>query len=590
MNRQPLFILTVCFILGIFLQDRYLLENTFIYFTIISCAGILISLFLHSYFLSKVKPYLLGILFFCLGIIFHFFNTFSPDYGIDLKEKQDIVFSVSQQLNSTEKYRKYEGAVQAGNKSFHAIIYIPRNSIEADFKHYYKARANIVQVKPPKYDFQFDYAGYLRRKNIEYQCYLSGDLSHADKPNLSFGDVIRQQRLEVLQNIDNTRMSEGTKAFLKGIILADRTEIDMGVLEDFNKTGLVHLLAISGTHIMVIFGMFYFLLVRFIHLDLRKYAIIVSLVFIWFFAMFIGFGNSVLRSCIMLSAYFIYIMLQRKPDLLHSLALSALIILFFDTHQLFDVGFQLSFLAVLGIFWLNQPLLKLFPRQDHYLKKLIFNTITISVSAQLATLPVVLYYFHQFSFISVIANFVIVPFSEIIIVFSFLVTILAAFQINLEYIYTIYDTTIQFLLKTIHWFGKVDMLFFENIPMNLPEVVTILGVVFLFRSFILSINFKNFMELLISVVLFLIVRIGSDIIENQKDEVVFHHFNKYQVLLVKKGNKVCFWVPEKAEQKKITRYVINPYCSSRRISDYEIKTYSSSVRKIVFQEQVYDLK
>jgi competence protein ComEC len=74
----------------------------------------------------------------------------------------------------------------------------------------------------------------------------------------------------------------------------------------------------------------------------------------------------------------------------------------------------------------ESAILKYFPKQDNYFKKLMFNTITISLSAQLATLPLVLYYFHQFSFISIIANFIIVPFSEVIIVFSFLMTILIA--------------------------------------------------------------------------------------------------------------------------------------------------------------------
>lgn len=238
-------------------------------------------------------------------------------------------------------------------------------------------------------------------------------------------------------------MSAKSKAFLKGIILADRTEIDPETVKDFNRSGLVHFLAISGTHIVVIFGIFYFLFVQLLPLKFRKYAVIVSLVFIWLFAGFIGFGSSVLRSCIMLSVYFIYILLQRKPDLLHALALSAFIILLSDTHQIFDIGFQLSFIAVLGIFWLNQPILKYFPKQDNYFKRLLFNTISISLSAQLATLPLVLLYFHQFSFISIIANFFIVPFSEIIIVFSFVLTAIIAVGMNISVINTIYDAMIH---------------------------------------------------------------------------------------------------------------------------------------------------
>lgn len=230
-------------------------------------------------------------------------------------------------------------------------------------------------------------------------------------------------------------------------------------------------------------------------LKFRKYTVIFSLVFIWLFAGFIGFGNSVLRSCMMLSIYFVSVLLQRKPDLLHSLSVSALVILVADTQQFYDVGFQLSFVAVLGIFWLNQPLLKYFPRQDHYLKKLMFNTITISLSAQLATLPLVLYYFHQFSFISIIANFIIVPFSEVIIVFSFLMTALVSIGFDFELISTLYDFIIQVLLKMIHWFAEADVLFFENIPMNLIEILSVSVVIYLLRPAILKFDFKNSVRL-----------------------------------------------------------------------------------------------
>jgi competence protein ComEC len=167
----------------------------------------------------------------------------------------------------------------------------------------------------------------------------------------------------------------------------------------------------------------------------------------------------------------------------------------------FDVGFQLSFLAVLGIFWLNQPLLNYFPKQDHYLKKLLFNTVTISLSAQLATLPLVLYYFHQFSFISIVANFIIVPFSEVIILFSFLMTALIAISIDFGLISKFYDF-ISILLKMIHWFAQADILFFENIPMNLVEIGFVFLIIYLLRFVLLNFNFRNLMRGIMAVLHF----------------------------------------------------------------------------------------
>ncbi|WP_160135936.1 ComEC/Rec2 family competence protein [Chryseobacterium sp. c4a] len=590
LNREPLLILAICFILGIFFQDNFVLERGWIYGIVIVNLGILSSIFFNTYFLHKARVILMGVLFFGIGIILHFYNTLSQKNEVLVHKKEVIVFKISQKLKSTEKYKRYEGVGQWRGASFNSIFYIPSNNGELDFNHYYKAEAYITQLKKPQYDFQFNYAQYLKRRNIDYQSYISSEISSTERSDLSWKDQVKQYRLNVLWKIDKIEMSEKTKAFLKGIILADRTEMDTDTVQDFNRSGLVHLLAISGTHIVIIFGLVYFLMVRFIPLRFRKYAIILSLIFIWLFALFIGFGNSVLRSCIMLTVYFIFVILQRKPDLLHSLALSAFIILILDSQQLFDVGFQLSFLAVLGIFWLNQPLLNLFPRQDNYFKKLIFNTVTISLSAQLATLPLVLYYFHQFSLISFIANVVIVPFSEVIIVFSFLMTLLIALGINVSILDTVYDVSIQFLLKSIHWFAGADEVLMRNIPMNLIEVISISVVVYLLRPLILKCNLKKSINFIMAVLVFFMIRIGCNIIENQKEEVLIHAFSKNEIISIKNGNRVCFWVRNIADRDKVLQFVIEPYCSSRRIDHFEIKEIPFSTKKIVFRGQVYDIK
>ncbi len=566
-----------------------LTEHT-IYWIAAICLILLAIVCFHFYFLYKTRTALLMLLFFGAGIILHFYNSFSSDEHSQIKQKEIIVFKISQKLNSTEKYRKYEGTAQTGNKSLSSIFYVPRDYKELDFIHYYKTEAYITQPKAPQYDFQFDYVRYLARKHIYYQTYISKEVGSAERYDLTITDKLRQYRFKVLNRIDKTGMSGKSKEFLKGLILADRTEIDADTVRDFNKSGLVHFLAISGTHIVVIFGMFYFLLIRFTPLSFRKYAMVISLAFIWLFAAFIGFGNSVLRSCIMLSVYFTFILLQRKSDLLHSLALSAFFILIADTQQLFDVGFQLSFLAVLGIFWLNQPLLKYFPRQDSYIKKILFNTITVSLSAQLATLPVVLYYFHQFSLISIIANFVIVPFSEIIIVFSFLMTALISASADFELINRLYDFVIQILLKMIHWFAEVDVLFFENIPMNGIEVLSVSVVIFLLRPLILKFNFKNSMALIMAALVFLMIRTGSTAFENRKEEILVHTFGKNKVFSIKTGSKVSFWILDMKSEAKILQYVINPYCASRRVKYFEIKSMSSSAQKVVFRDKVYHLK
>lgn len=589
LNRQPFLILVISFILGIFFQDKFSFEQNSI--VLILLFSILISglFFLNNQFLFKIRNVLLLVLFFGLGVSFHFYNHLNEE-KFNLKTNETLVFKISKKLNSNEKYKKYEVVAEVENKSFEAIVSIEKDRKELDFNHYYKAKAYIVEPKSPEHDFQFDYSKYLQRKNIFYQCYVNGEISSATRNDLNFSEKIKQKRLETLQKIDGSGMNFRSREFLKGIILADRTEIDTETVQDFNRSGLVHFLAISGTHIVVIFGMFYFLMMRFSPVGFKKYAIVISLLFIWIFAVFIGFGNSVVRSCIMISVYFIYVLLQRKPDLLHSMALSAFIILMIDTQQIFDVGFQLSFLAVFGIYWLNQPILKYLPRQNNYFKKIIYNTISISIAAQLATLPLVLYYFHQFSLVSILANFFIVPFSELIIVFSFVMTVLIGFNLDFEFVSLIYDFVIQILLKIIHWFAGFDSVFFENVPLNLVEVFALFGVVYFLKFVLNKFSLKNISNLTLVIFVFLIARNSFDVFENQRDEILVHHYKKETIISVKKENKVEFWLGSENDKNKIQQYIINPYLSSRRINNVEIKSIPSSARMVKFNSRTYQLK
>lgn len=297
-------ILVCCFILGILFQDLFFFNQNSIFTIAVICLLIVASTRFKSFFISKSNSTVFGIFFFGLGICLHFLN-FPTVPQVAFKPNENIVFKISKKLNSTEKNKKYEAIVQVGKENFNSIILIPKDSKELDFEHYYKAESYVSQPQSPQYDFQFDYAKYLHRKNIFYQCYINDELSSAARNDLSISEKIRQKRLEVLQKINHSEMSPRSQEFLKGIILADRTEIDSQTVQDFNRSGLVHFLAISGTHVVVIFGMVYFLLIKILPLRFRKSVIIISLAFIWVFALFIGFGSSVVRSCVMLTLFYL---------------------------------------------------------------------------------------------------------------------------------------------------------------------------------------------------------------------------------------------------------------------------------------------
>lgn len=569
MNKQPLLLMLLCYVLGIFFCD---LIPTSIHQTVFLMSFALVFTMLSFFkvkILKELKNYSLGFLFFSVGVFSHYWHSKKSEIP-NFQGKQTVVFQINKKLNSNKKYRKYEVLAKAEGNEINAILYVPKEEKQLDFKNYYQTKVYINKVESPKNDFQFDYAKYLARKGIYYQSFATDEILEAPKKTLTISEKIRQERLEILNTIDGSKLPKREREFLKGIILADRTEMDAEMVSDFSKSGLVHFLAISGTHLAIIFWLILYLLKPIFPAKFRKIPIVLSLLFIWSFTIFIDYGSSVVRSCLMITAYYSFVLLQRKPDLLHAMAIAGFAILIFDTHQVFDVGFQLSFVAVFGIFWLNEPILKNLPRPKNKIQDFLFNVISVSLAAQIATLPLVIFYFHQYSFLSIVANVIIVPFSEVIIVFSLLMTVLFAFKIEFSWLSFIYEKLVDFLLKSIHFFADQDWFFIKNIPLNWAELIILFVVIFLLRGLFLH-QSKTMLRFLGIALLFFMVRIIVDFYQFKKTEtLVVENFNQ-KTIIQKEGNRAIFWVDKKSNNEMIKRFIIEPYITSRRIERYEIK-------------------
>ena len=569
MNKQPLLLMLLCYVLGIFFCD---LIPTSIHQTVFLMSFALVFTMLSFFkvkILKELKNYSLGFLFFSVGVFSHYWHSKKSEIP-NFQGKQTVVFQINKKLNSNKKYRKYEVLAKAEGNEINAILYVPKEEKQLDFKNYYQTKVYINKVESPKNDFQFDYAKYLARKGIYYQSFATDEILEAPKKTLTISEKIRQKRLEILNTIDGSKLPKREREFLKGIILADRTEMDAEMVSDFSKSGLVHFLAISGTHLAIIFWLILYLLKPIFPAKFRKIPIVLSLLFIWSFTIFIDYGSSVVRSCLMITAYYSFVLLQRKPDLLHAMAIAGFAILIFDTHQVFDVGFQLSFVAVFGIFWLNTPILKNLPRPKNKIQDFLFNVVSMSLAAQIATLPLVIFYFHQYSFLSIVANVIIVPFSEIIIIFSLLMTVLFAFKLEFSWLSFIYEKLVDFLLKSIHFFADQDWFFIKNIPLNWVELIILFVVIFLLRGLFLH-QSKTMLRFLGIALLFFMVRIIVDFYQFKKTEtLVVENFNQ-KTIIQKEGNRAIFWVDKKSNNEMLKRFIIEPYITSRRIERYEIK-------------------
>ena len=591
MNKQPLLICAISFGLGIFFQDKF--NFPFwgaVAILVLGIVGFLAGFFIRNFFFDRLKSAFLVFLFFSIGIFLHFLNSnHAQNFDFEKNKTTKIVFQLNKKLNSNERNKRYEVEILNFEKPFSAVISIPKEQKELDFLHFYSAEAYLNPTQKPQYDFQFDYQKYLARQNIHYQGFIPNEISFKKKESVSFADKIKQKRLDLLFRIDNSSLQPQNKAILKGIILADRTEIDQEIINHFSKTGLIHILAISGSHMAIIFLMILFVLNPIFSVKYRNIPIYISLAAIWGFAIFIDYGNSVVRSCIMITVYYIMIFLQRKPNLLHSLALAGMMILSIDTQQLFDVGFQLSFLAVFGIFWLYKPITNHYKPLKNRAIRFILNTFSLSLAAQLTTLPLILFYFHQFSIMSVFINVVSIMVSQGFIIFSFIVSILFGIEFTPDWLLEIYDWCASFFLNMVAFFSKTDFSFVENVSIEIPELIILFVLVYLLRSVFEKPNIKTFTRLSFFILLFVFTRILTNFYFWKKEEILLHSFFKQNIVSVKQGDKAVFIMSDEADTEKINNFIIKSYITSRRVKNIEIKKVEPMTR-LKINQVVYEIK
>ncbi|WP_430406367.1 ComEC/Rec2 family competence protein [Fluviicola sp.] len=200
------------------------------------------------------------------------------------------------------------------------------------------------------------------------------------------------------------------------LLLGNKADIDQEVLDSFSNTGAMHVLAVSGLHVGIILIIFQYILGFFSRWISKKQAILFSVVLIWGFGLLSGASPSVIRAVVMFSILALGQVLSRKNNGMNNLILSAIVLLMYDPYYLFDIGFQLSYVALIGILLFQTPIYKLIPVKQKWLDW-IWKGSAVGIAATIATTPFMLYWFHQFPNYFLLSNVVVMLLGFIVLLF-----------------------------------------------------------------------------------------------------------------------------------------------------------------------------
>lgn len=307
----------------------------------------------------------------------------------------------------------------------------------------------------------FNYRLYLQTKNIH--TILNANSTYVDiisKGELSRAMLLRVKFKERIKGILDTTLNEKNSNIMSSIILGDSSFLDDETGTRFRELGLSHILAVSGLHIGIIY-LFVSKALGLLSINKRS-SIIIALILIWCYGYLIGFPASVLRSSIMFSLLSLSSLVYRRYDSINTLSLAALFLLFIRPLWIFDVGFQLSFVATASIIILTPRINWLISIYSKKGAKLLSTLVAV----QIGLLPVLAYHFNSYAVLSLISNLILIP------VFSFSL-ILCFILILISLIFMKISMLLGFLLNTILNFSSliIDILYsFSFLNISLPSL------------------------------------------------------------------------------------------------------------------------
>lgn len=385
--------------------------------------------------------------------------------------------------------------------------------------------------------FEFDYKSYMNRNGIYYRAYADSANWFLTGENSDFNLKLWALKLRnrLLHYFRQLNLSQQEFAVISALTVGDKSYLDDELKSAYVNSGTMHILAVSGMHVALLFWLLQ-QVTRPLMLWKRGQIIraALGLVIIWIYALITGLTPSVVRASVMFSFLLLGETGNKKVNIYNTLAASALLLLIINPNTMFDAGFQLSYLAVLSIVVFYNDIYKWLYFSNRLLKY-IWSMIAVSLAAQLLTLPLTLFYFHQFPNYFLLSNVIALPLSTIILYGSIAALVIAPVKFLLIPLGWLLKAAIWLMNSALIWVEHLPGSLTNGIPVSAVMAVSIFIVVVAVRIFIYN---KKAISLII-ILLCGIVTSASFLIKRlkltQSHELVVFNTSGPLVILIRDG-------------------------------------------------------
>jgi competence protein ComEC len=519
------------------------------------------------------------ILMFALGILSyntHHHKNFPKHYTKSKSLNNDnnlITFRIKERLKPTLYHHKYIVELIKINKKSsegNLLLHIEKQNDSKlyDVDDILAIQSKFEDIRGPLNPNQFNYKAYLEKQYIYHQVFTEEqsifEINLQRETIFGYADGLRQT---INKRLRLFKFKPEELAIINALILGQRQDMDRDMYTDYANAGAIHILAVSGLHVGIILMMLNVVLKPIERLQRGKMVkVIIILSLLWSFAIVAGLSASVTRAVTMFSIVAIAMHLKRQNNIYNTLSISMFILLLVKPMFLFDVGFQMSYLAVFAIVSI-QPLLHTLWLPKWKVIDYFWQIFTVTIAAQLGVLPISLFYFHQFPGLFFISNLAIIPFLGLILGFGILVILLSLLNLLPEPLANAYGSLISAMNHVVSWVSQQEEFLIKDISFDLSYVIStyliLLASILAYKTF----NFKRIVFLLVSILMLQSVFINTKQ-NNQSEAFIIFHKSRFTVFGKKENTNLTIWHNLDSNSVK----------TQKMISDYKIGNFIKSIR------------
>jgi len=475
-------------------------------------------------------------------------QNWAGNYNTD---KIAVLATLQEPLVEKAKSYKAEASIEAVNIKGEwktvkgkALIYFSKDSSVPNLKYgsevlFYKPLQLIKNTGNPG---SFDYKQYNALQDIYHQVFLKKSeyvITKATNENV-FRNWLYNARSYVISKLQQYIKEDRESGVAEALLIGYRDDLDKDLVQSYSNTGVVHIIAISGLHLGMIYMALVWLLQPFRKtkwINWVKPVIILSV--LWIFTLLAGGVPSILRSAVMFSFIILGQTIDRKSSIYNTLAASAFVMLCINPFYLWDVGFQLSYAAVISIVLFSKPVYNWFYSKNKLID-FFWKLTSVTIAAQILTVPIIFYFFHQFPNLFLITNCIIVPLSSVILFAELILLLISFIPVAATFVGFITSSMLAFMNDFIERINNVPFAVYDGIQNNLADTILLYIFIAGICYFLLNKTKQALFVALTAMFVFTAMDAYENIRAKQQQKIVVYNVSQHNAIDFISGKQFAF--------------------------------------------------